>query len=224
MSNPDPTDIGKPLDVPSDEEAVAIMEGRLPAVDMPETDEAALAIARGLLAEPDEVSSRGAGGKVVELFARQPWMRMAAAMVLGIAVATLISPTLDVARQNSGLASANVIYLDTVRGADSAQLPTIELGGEPYVTLVAYPDFSDSRQLDVRVERAVGPDESPDTAIRRDQWVVVFETTTGVGNADSIVVNVAAAALQPGLHRLRIESESALGAGSQLINLFRVTR
>jgi hypothetical protein len=223
MSNRYPSDIGRSLDVPSDEEALDIMEGRLPAEDVRETDEAALAIARGLLTEPDEASARG-GGRMVELFTRQPWMRMAAAMVFGVAVATLMSPAGEDGGRGAGLASANVIYLDTVRGVDPAYVPTIELGDEPYVTLVAYPDFRETQRLGVHVERVAAPGEPLDAAIRADQWVTVFEATTGVGNADSVVVNVSADALQPGLHRLRIESASAAGAAPELVNLFLVAR
>lgn len=219
MSNPEPIDTGRSLEPLGDEEAIAIMEGRLPAVDRPETDEVALAIARGLLAEAEEPST---GAKVIELFTRQPWMRMAAAMVLGVAVASVMRT--GPPDQLTGLASSNVTYLETVRSAGPEAVQSIVVGSEPFVSLIAYPDFKGAERLDVLVERAVTPEQRSPEAARADEWVVVFEkTTSGVSSAETLVVNLATSSLHSGLHRLRVTEPGPEGV-TRLVHPFVVMR
>ena len=52
MTQPDTNDARRSLEVLDDVEAIAIMEGRHPASDEPEVDDAALAIARALMNGP----------------------------------------------------------------------------------------------------------------------------------------------------------------------------
>lgn len=225
MSNPDSIDTGRSLDVLDDDEAIAIMEGRLPPADGPETDAAALAIVRGLLDEPDATpvaGGPGGGGKVVELFARQPWMRMAAALVFGVVLATVFKLPGEPG-QGAGLASGNVLYLETVRGVVDTTVPLVTVGSDGYATLITYPGFGAASGVTVHVERAAAAGAPPAAALRADRWLPVLETTAGIGAEDTVVVNVAAAALQPGLHRLRIESRDP-AAPARVTHLFRVAR
>ena len=65
-------DIHSKLDPMDDEEAIAVLEGRLPAHDSLADQNAARMIADGLLNEPELQ-----GGAVVSTEPRQPWMKMA---------------------------------------------------------------------------------------------------------------------------------------------------
>jgi len=204
MTNPDPAEIGKSLKDLGDEEAIAIMEGRIPAEDRAGVDDAAHDVAQALLAEPtgdDHVAS--GEGKVVELFSRQPWMKMAAAMVFGVFVATLFdSPVLDSSDEDSGIASANVVFLEVYRSTSVSDPPVIRISDdEPWVTLIGYPDFTDADLLRIYIERAVGL--GPE-----NEWSPILEKVTSVGTQDSVVVNIQSGLLSTGLYRLRIESES----------------
>jgi len=219
MSSPDRNDIERSLaDEMTDEEAVEIMEGRVPTSERPDIQSGALAIARRLLAEEvgalseqpstEPIAFERTGDRsssVVELVKRQPWMRMAAALLLGVAVTTGVNvelqPTGAKGTPSTTVASTNVIYLESTRGADVSDVPPVTLGAEPWVSLLVYPDFGNADLLHVYVERAIGQGPGP------EGWSLVLEETTGAGLQDAMVVNVPAALLRPGLHRLRIETE-----------------
>ncbi len=209
MSLPDEIHRGRSFDPLSEDAAIAIMEGREPAEDHPDLNQDALLIAQGLLSERER---GGVMPFVAPFAARQPWMKMAAAMVLGVLVSTLVTVDIDV-NGGSGIASSSVVYLETYRGADSAELPVVRIGtDDPWLTLVAYPDHTNAQQLQISVERAVGEATSDDT------WTQVLGTNTGTGNKDAVAVSVPAELLTPGTYRLLIEADSG-----SVINLgFRI--
>jgi hypothetical protein len=204
-----PNDRGRSFDPLSEDDAIAIMEGREPAEDHPDLNQDALLIAQGLLSERER---GGVMPFVAPFAARQPWMKMAAAMVLGVLVSTLVTVDIDV-NGGSGIASSSVVYLETYRGADSAELPVVRIGtDDPWLTLVAYPDHTNAQQLRISVERAVGETTSDDA------WTQVLGTNTGTGNKDAVAVSVPAELLTPGTYRLLIEADSG-----SVINLgFRI--
>jgi len=183
----------------SDEQAIAIMEGRAPARDTLETDAAVRDLAERLLSEPSDAPAARRSG-VIPLVTQQPWMRMAAAMLLGVAVTTLVTTGARQSGQATSLASSDVVYLEVYRGA-AQDLPSVALPeADAWISLVAYPDFTDADSMQVHVERRVG-DETPDGS-----WRSVFEDTIGVGSRDSVVVNLRSGLFQPGEYRLRIEA------------------
>lgn len=202
MTNPNHAEVRKSFGLPGDEEAIAIMEGRLPASDLPETHDQAAALARGLLDEKVGVEEPR-HGNVLELITRQPWMRMAAALVLGVSVSTLVTTRMQVAEEpGSSVASANVVVLEVYRSVET-EIPVVRVAeDEPWVSLVAYPDFDDADRIRVYVERAAGDAQLP------QRWLPILEETVGVGTQDSIMVSIPSNALGSGFHRLRIESES----------------
>ena len=127
MANGNPGDIDKGLHGMSDRQAIDIMEGRARPHDAPEIEQAARAIAEGLQGEEiDDGAKEGGGGVVVPIPTRekqpQPWMKMAAALLLGVIIASTVRvPTLLTSAERPGISSANVVVLETYRGptADS---------------------------------------------------------------------------------------------------------
>ena len=190
----------------SDEEAIAIMSGAIPASDPPEVDVAARQIFHGLLAET-----------AVPAPVRQPWMKMAAALMVGVLVTTLVNTRIQVA--DSGLdgvpsiASANVTYLEVTRSANAATLNVISITDEPWVTLLADFDFPDAQRLHIYVERAV---ESG------GEWEIILEQAAGVPTQGLLAVRLESDLLASGVHRLRIESEAAGQPLATIIVSFRV--
>lgn len=221
MNDPTEIDIEKSLNELSDEEAIAIMEGRNPAFDEPQLHAAAGRLAREVLKEPDEQRTQTDGsGNVVRLIAQQPWMRMAAALLIGVAATTVMidQGRFNAADSNAEIASANVVYLEVFRSSDPGNLPVVEISeDEDWVALVAYPDFSEADQLHVYVERA---SEDGSTVI----WQPIVETSLNPGSRDTVVVNVRADLLVPGLYRLRVDSVEAETVRSSLLSTFRATR
>lgn len=207
MSNPNRDDIERSLvHEMKDEEALDIMEGRRPISEHPNVDLSARDLARELLKEPAAQGKTGGGSAdVVVLFKKQPWMRMAAALLLGVAVTTFVDTGIHTANVTetppSSLATANVVYLEVMRGAGKADAPTVRIGKESWVSFLLYPDFTDADILRIFVERSISDRQQMDT------WTLVLEDVTGVGGQDSLVVNVSSKLLQPGIHRLRVDSE-----------------
>jgi hypothetical protein len=228
MKNPDRIDIGTSLTELSDEEAVAIMEGRSRAADDQQLHDAARDLARGVLEEQGSpTSAPGGGGNVVQLIVRQPWMRIAAAVVVGVGLGTLVRAPMEVANLSpaTSVASANVVYLETTRSADPADVPTVKLiDGEPWVSFVAYPDFEGAEQLNVEIDRARTPQDQPLAAVRSGEWEIVVSTAAGIGTKDSVVVTVDSALLISGYYRLRIVSASVGGSNFETSHMFLVER
>lgn len=214
MSNPNRLDIEASLLDLSDDDAVSVMEGRLPSSDSPAVDEAAAALAKGLLAEPDTRSSSGSG--VVRFVSRQPWMRMAAAVVLGIAIANVLTPTditMSPAGPSAAVTSSNVLFLEAVRGSDT-DLPQITLAGDSdWITLIAFPSSIAADSYRVRLERTT------DLAVAQ-----LFEDTVGAGNDDSIVVNIPASTIEAGEYRLHVDSVIRGGIADSTVLGFQVQK
>jgi hypothetical protein len=227
MKNPDRLYVEKSLTELSDEQAVAIMEGRDPALDEPQLDDAARQFVRGILEEPNAPSSEtGGGGNVVQLIVRQPWMKLAAAVMLGVGLSTLVRVPMQVAdlTPDSSVASANGVYLETTRSA-AADVPTIEIiDGEPWISFVAYPDFEGAQLLRLRVERARNQEGQSLATIRSGEWEVLVDAEAGLGTRDSVVVTVDADLLAPGYHRLSIVSDSGDVGSFETSYMFVVTR
>lgn len=190
---------------PRDEDDIAVMEGRLPASDQPEDWHSANAIRHGVESEPeqpeDATAAKPGGGNVVTFPNRQPWMKMAAALMVGMMVTTLVNTRLQVGDSgggSSGVASANVATLDVYRGTENADLPVVRITDDPWITLIAYPDFTDAESLRVYIERE---------STGGEEWDLVLEQTVGVGTRDSMVLSIPSRDLARGVHRLRIESD-----------------
>jgi hypothetical protein len=186
-----------------DEQALAIMEGRSPAVDETATDQAARQLAERLLRESEsEPASDVSGGNVVRLFANQPWMRMAAAMLLGILVTSLVTTRMEQTGRDSALASTDVVYLEVYRGAAAEDLPEVEMPlADRWISFVAYPDFTDADSLRVHIERK-------QTDLGGESiWRTVYTDTLDAGLRDSVVINVRSGLFEPGEYRLRVESQ-----------------
>lgn len=186
----------------TDDEATAVMEGRLPAADSQSVDEAALRLAERLLDDPNGEPKRSGVSRVVRLATAQPWMQMAASFVVGVLMTVVVIIPGEFTRGGaSSVASTNVVYLELSRSANPRDLPVVRVEPrEPWVSLVAYPQFADADLLDVFVERAY--DDGADPA----RWTPLFEDVVGVGTQDSVVVNIPSSMLSTGTHRLRIES------------------
>lgn len=191
---------------PRDEDDIAVMEGRLPASDQPEDRHSAKAILHGVESEPEEAEDvtepEPRGGNVVTFPNRQPWMKMAAALMIGMMVTTVVNTRLQVGDNGAGgdlrVASANVAILEVYRGADDTDLPVVRITDDPWITLIAYPDFTDAESLQVYIERE---------STGGEEWDLVLEQTVGVGTRDSLVLSVPSRDLTRGVHRLRIESD-----------------
>ena len=211
MTNIKTLDIIKSLEMLSDDEAIAIMEDRAPSSDLPETDQAALSFTQRLLDDSNNVEDihSAQNDNVVEYFTRQqPWMKMAAALMLGVLISTLVDTGMRTGESGFSSTSANVVFLETTRSVNTSDLPVVSISGEdPWITLIAYPDFTEADLLRVFVERAqeVGAG-SPGQQGQR--WAVILEQTSSIGTQDSIVVNVNSKLFTAGVHRLRIESEA----------------
>ena len=210
-------DIHKELDTMDDEEAIAVLEGRLPAQDSPAEQNAARMIADGLLAERDLQ-----GGGFQDTETSQPWMKMAAALMMGVLVTSVFTVPTQVAERSSGTATANVVFLDTFRGSDDSMLPVVNIGeADSVVSLIAYPDFTDAQSLMVQIEQApsdfvIGSQTSDDTS-----WETIFSERTDIGTQDSVVVNVSSDLLEPGIYRLSVLSQSDTGITGTTSALFR---
>ncbi len=201
MTSPSSQDIRASLTELGDEEAIDIMEGRvLPSEEA--VDQAAQQFARRLLAEPDSTPAEQVErATVVQLINRQPWMRMAAALMLGVLISSMLTTRTQFPDAGSSMASANVVYLEVVRSA-STEVPEVARDGEPWVTLFAYPDFPEAELYRVYVERAQGSEQQPAS------WLAVLEQRIPAGTRESLVVNLRSEDLEAGTYRLRIEAES----------------
>ncbi len=214
MSNYSKYDIAKSLPELSDEDAKAIMEGRVPMAETLETNEVAHELVVKALedaldsnesaVEQSAQPTERASSSVVQLITGQPWMRMAAALVAGIALASIVSvprAPIDAPESAAALASTNVAYLEVMRSSGSIDVPVLEVSpSETWLTLIAYPNFADAEQMNIQVERALS------TTGAEVSWQTVMEQTTGVGSRDSLVVTVPMASIENGLYRLRMDS------------------
>ncbi len=195
----------------TDEQAIAVMEGRVPAQDSERVEEAARVFVDTLMKE--ETRSESAGGEVVQLFARQPWLRMAASVVFGVAVTVLIlgrgqPPT------PTGSATANVFYLEVLRGSNDVTNISIK-DSDQLVSLIAYPHFGDAEALSVRVEREAGSQQG-------SEWETILQEKIPSGLQDAVVVNVPARKLSAGDYRLRVLTADDMT--DQLVVAFHVSR
>jgi hypothetical protein len=211
MKRVDRLDVERAFVELSDEEAVALMEGRRPADDPPGTGEAAHQFAVDLLAASDQrpAPASDGGGSVAQLIVRQPWMRMAAAVAVGVVVGTMArAPTAPVpSASDESVVTTNVVYLEATRSARSEAMPRVAIrDGERWVTLIAYPDSAGTGTLSLQVERAKLQDEGLERLVDPgpDGWEPLIDQTVGAGAHDSVALAVDAALLQPGYYRLRI--------------------
>jgi hypothetical protein len=149
----------------------------------------------------------GPGGEVSWYQSRL--LSMAASAVLAIGATLLVTQTLETVDVSTGLASSNVVYLETLRSGDISGLPTVNVGGpNDWITLVAYPAYDDFAEFRIRVERLAGGEaqlNDPDSAT----WTIVWESQAGTGNRDSLVINLKSELLSVGTYRLHVEGRVA---------------
>lgn len=128
---------------------------------------------------------------------------MAAALLVGVAITTVVNTRIQLPLDPGvSVASANVVYLETLRSSGAADLPTVETGNVgQWISLIAYPEFGEATRLRIALERAPGSGTG--------DWQPILERVTGVGTQSSVVVNVKSGQLQPGEHRLCIEPEAS---------------
>ena len=151
---------------------------------------------------------------------------MAASAALAVGVTLLSTSTPVMVGGTSGLASSNVVYLETFRSATGVVLPTVVVGSQDeWITLIAYPAYDGFTEFRINVDRMIGDDpqvaNSPDAT-----WTQVWQSHTGIGNEDALAINVASDVLDEGIYRLHIEGLEA-SSGTYLSAaklLFRVTR
>ena len=151
-------------------------------------------------------------------------MAASAALAVGVTLLSTNTPVID--SGTSGLASSNVVYLETFRSATGVVLPTVVVGSQDeWITLIAYPAYDGFTEFRINVDRMIGDDpqvaNSPDAS-----WTQVWQSQTGIGNEDALVVNVASDVLDEGIYRLHIGGlEASSGTYLPAANLlFRVTR
>ena len=151
-------------------------------------------------------------------------MAASAALAVGVTLLSTSTPVMD--SGTSGLASSNVVYLETFRSATGVALPTVVVGSQDeWITFIAYPAYDGFTEFRINVDRMIGDDpqvaNSPDAT-----WTQVWQSHTGIGNEDALAINVTSDVLDDGIYRLHIEgleasSETYLSAANLL---FRVTR
>ena len=223
MTNPEQHNTENTFGPLTEEEAVGVMEGRLPANDTRTDHEGAAAMMHALLIEPDDLPREKRGGNVMQFVRRQPWMQMAAGLALGVAVTTAFIQ--DPPAEGPGLASANVLHLESLRSSDLATIASVRIdGAEQWLSLVTYPDFSGADSLRVFLERSTDPEPTSVASLLAGGWESVMESSAGAGTRETVVVTVAAADLQPGYHRLRIQSDTGDGQLFETSQMFRVVR
>ena len=149
---------------------------------------------------------------------------MAASTVLAVGATLLATSTPVMVSDSSGLASSNVVYLETLRGSTGLEITTVSVReDDEWITLIAYPAYDNFTEFKVSVDRFDG-DESQVNNPSTTSWMRVWQGRAYTGNEDAIAINVKGNVLAAGIHRLRIEgldssSNAYLPAANQL---FRV--
>ena len=153
--------------------------------------------------KPSELRNRGASVEPVKKAFE--WRLLANAAVLVVAVGLAFSAG-QLQQTGLGSSTAQVYVLDVTRSLEPQLTEIIVDASQPLVTLVAYPSFDGYRQLVSQITEFRGvADEfarSPDS-----QWSDVAEFVNGVGNQDSLALNLASEELSPGIYRLQVFGE-----------------
>lgn len=128
---------------------------------------------------------------------------MAASALVAVGATLLVTKPPNTPEDGVGLASANVVYLETVRGAGTDELLTVVPGGDEWITFVAYPAYDDFTEFRIRLDRLVADETRiEDTSAR---WEPVWQRSSDVGTRDSLAVSVKSSVFTAGVYRLRID-------------------
>ena len=160
----------------------------------------------------------GSGGVV---WGNRQWLANAAFVLLGVGIALSYSLTQT---QELTSSTAQVYYLDVTRSLQPRVEPITVDPSQPLTTLVVYPSFSGYVRLSAVIQRYQGAADAFAAAPEQD-WNTVAGFNSGLGNQDSLALNVLSEQLSPGLYRVQVFGEQ--GAEPAVLDLqlyFNVTR
>lgn len=135
------------------------------------------------------------------------WLANAASLTAGVGL-TLLALQFgggdDPQTPGTGTVSASVHYLETVRSSTPQLLAVDMQPDEAWITLIAYPDYTDVDALDIRIAAYSG---DPDGLFRAEEtaWQTVWQQRSPPGNRDSLAITLPSTDLPPGIYRLTVE-------------------